>query len=287
MKLCADKQEECKYYSPVSPVGFEDVYLPDAGARFLHNVNDNYMLFILSGEIEMNFGPYQNKSFGAGDMFFLPRNMEFQGTVIAPAHLTLLKYNNIKFPCMEDAIRMMLKKKAEGNFKWDKISIKPELRRVIDDLIHYRLCGLTCSHIYLIKAQEIYLIFKHFYTDEERIQVYYPFIGRDPVFAEAVMSNFMHVKTVEEFAADLGYGVKTFRELFKVNFGKTPYKWMQQQLAHQVRSKLMKREIPLKSIMFEYGFTTNSHFITFCRNHFGGTPMEVRNGKVPGNIRVI
>ena len=55
---------------------------------------------------------------------------------------------------------------------------------------------------------------------------------------------------------------------------------MQEQMAHQLKGKLMKKEIPFKQIMFEFRFTTTSHFITFCRKHFGGTPTEIRNGKV-------
>lgn len=279
-ELCTHEQSECKFFSPIFSVGFEDIYLSTVNFRFVHNANDNYMLFVLSGKISLSYDQYQNKLFQAGDMFFFPRNMEFLGIVIESAHLALLKYNNIKFPCMEDGIHMLLKKKKEGSYEWNKIKIKDELRAVIEQLIYYRKCGLSCNHIYLIKAQEIYLIFKHFYTNEERIQVFYPFIGQNPIFAEAVVTNYMLVKTAEELAIRLGYGIKTFRELFKINFGNTPYKWMQQQIAHQVKGKLMKKEIPLKQIMFEFKFTTTSHFTSFCRKHFGGTPMEIRNGKV-------
>lgn len=279
-ELCTRKQEECMYFTPVSSVGFEDLHLSEPNFQFVHNTNDNYMLFVLSGEIKMTFGQYQNKIFEEGKMFFLPRNMSFIGTVIKPAHVALLKYNSIKFECMEDRIRLLIKKKAEGSYTWDKVNLKPELRQCVEELIHYRKHGLSCNHIYIIKSQEIYLIFKHFYTDDERIQVFYPFIGQDPNFAELVISNYMYAKTAEELAARLGYGIKTFRELFKENFGETPYKWMQEQMAHQLKGKLMKKEIPFKQIMFEFRFTTTSHFITFCRKHFGGTPTEIRNGKV-------
>ncbi|RHE93492.1 AraC family transcriptional regulator [Bacteroides intestinalis] len=280
LELCTHKQKDCIYFTPVFPVGFEDLYLSEPNYQFVHNTNDNYMLFVLSGEIKMTFGKFQNKIFEGGEMFFLPRNMSFLGTVIKPSHIALLKYNGTKFECMEDRIRLLIKKKAEGNYSWDKVSLKPELRQCVEELIHYRKHGLSCNHIYLVKSQEIYLIFKHFYTDEERIQVYYPFIGQDPNFSESVMSNYMYAKTAEELAARLGYGIKTFRELFKENFGETPYKWMQKQMAQQLKSRLMKKEIPFKQIMLEFRFTTTSHFITFCRKHFGGTPTEIRNGKL-------
>ncbi len=280
VELCTRKQDDCIYYTPVFPVGFEDIYLTEPGSQFVHNTNDNYMLFVLSGEIRLTFGQFQNKTFEGGDMFFLPRNMSFLGTVITPSHVALLKYNGIKFECMEDRIRLLVKKKAEGNYSWDKVDLKSELRQCVEELIHYRKHGLSCSHIYVVKSQEIYLIFRYFYTDDERIQVFYPFIGQDPNFSELVVSNYMYAKTAEELAARLGYGIKTFRELFKENFGETPYKWMQEQMAQQLKGRLMKKEIPFKQIMLEFRFTTTSHFITFCRKHFGGTPTEIRNGKV-------
>ena len=286
-KLCINEQLECKFFSPIFPVGFEDIYLSKINTEFIHHTGDNYMLFVMSGKITLSYCDYQNKIFQSEDMFFFPKNMEFRGRVIEPSHLALLKYNNIKFPCMEDGIRRLLKKKKEGCYKWDKIKIKSELKQAVEELIHFRKSGLSCNHIYLIKAQEIYLIFKHFYTDEERIPVFYPFIGQNPIFAEAVMTNYTLVKTAEELASRLGYGIKTFRELFKINFGETPYKWMQQQIAHQVKGKLMKKEIPLKQIMIEYKFTTTSHFTTFCRKHLGGTPMEIRNGKISDKISLV
>lgn len=286
-ELCTHKQDDCIYFTPIYPVGFEDIYLLEPNFRFVHNTNDNYMLFVLSGEIRLTYGACQNKSFQGGDMFFLPRNMIFLGTVIEPAHVALLKYNGTKFECMEDRIRMLIRKKGEGNYSWDKVPLKPELRQCVEELIHYRQHGLSCNHIYLVKSQEIYLIFKHFYTDDERIQVYYPYIGQDPNFSESVLSNYMYAKTAEELAARLGYGIKTFRELFKENFGETPYKWMQEQTAQQLKGRLMKKEIPFKQIMLEFRFTTTSHFITFCRKHFGGTPTEIRNGIVPGEHPLI
>jgi transcriptional regulator, AraC family len=278
--LCPHKQEDCIYFTPTDPVGFEDSYLLEPGYCFVHKTNDNYMLFVLSGEIKMSFGQYQNKIFENGDMFFLPRNMNFTGTVVKPSHIALLKYN-VRFECMEDGIRLLAKKKNESSYTWDKVSLKPELRQCVEELIHYKKNGLCCSHIYIVKAQEIYLIFKHFYTDSERIQAFFPFIGQNPIFSESVISNYMYAKTAEELATRLGYGIKTFRELFKENFGETPYKWMQEQKAVQLKSKLMKKEISLKQVMSEFGFTTTSHFVIFCRKHFGGTPTEVRNGKIP------
>ncbi len=282
LELCTHKQEDCIYFTPTNPVGFEDLYLSEPDYHFTHKAKDNYMLFVLSGEIRMSFGQYQNKTFENGDMFFLPRNMNFTGTVVKPSHIALLKYS-IKFECMEEGVRLLAKKKAEGSYTWDKVKLKPELRQCVEELIHYKKNGLSCSHIYMVKAQEIYLIFKHFYTENERIQAFEPFIGQNPIFSESVISNYMYAKTAEELAARLGYGIKTFRELFKENFGETPYKWMQEQKAVQLKSRLMKKEISLKQIMLEFGFTTTSHFIIFCRKHFGGTPTEVRNGKVLNN----
>lgn len=282
LELCTHKQENCIYFTPTNPVEFEDLYLLELDYHFTHRAKDNYMLFVLSGEIRMSFGHYQNKTFENGEMFFLPRNMNFTGIVVKPSHIALLKYS-VKFECMEEGVRLLAKKKAEGSYTWDKVKLRPELKQCVEELIHYKKSGLSCSHIYMVKAQEIYLIFKHFYTDSERIQAFAPFIGQDPIFAESVVSNYMYAKTAEELAARLGYSIKTFRELFKENFGETPYKWMQEQKAVQLKSKLMKKEIPLKQIMLEFGFTTTSHFVTFCRKHFGGTPTEVRNGKVSNN----
>ena len=52
---------------------------------------------------------------------------------------------------------------------------------------------------------------------------------------------------------------------------------MQNRKAKQIQQKLMNPNIPLKQIMNEFKFATSSHFNFYCRQHLGGTPMQIRN----------
>ena len=82
-------------------------------------------------------------------------------------------------------------------------------------------------------------MFKHFYTYEEIIQIFYLILGSNPLFNERVLDNYLKVKTVKELAGLLGYGIKTFEKLFRENFDESPYKWMQKRKALQIQQRLM------------------------------------------------
>ena len=123
------------------------------------------------------------------------------------------------------------------------------------------------------------LVFKHFYTQEEIAQIFYMSLGNSPLFVEKILGNYSKVKTSKELAHLLGYSMRQFEKLFKENFDETPYKWMQDRKVKQILQKLMDPDIPLKQIMYDFKFSTSSHFNFYCKKHLGGTPIQVRNGK--------
>ena len=154
-------------------------------------------------------------------------------------------------------------------------------------MIYYRQTGLSCNHIMVIKKQELYFLLKTYYTDKEIIELFYLSLNKNLTFREAVYQNYMQVKTVEELATLLGYGIKTFRKLFKENFSETPSKWIQKQILFQIKGMILEKDISFKQIMFEYKFTSSSHFYHFCHKHFGATPTQIRNGEVSITSRYI
>lgn len=42
----------------------------------------------------------------------------------------------------------------------------------------------------------------------------------------------------------------------------------------------MEEDVPVKVIVDEFGFSSQSHFNTFCKRYLGGTPKQIRRGKI-------
>lgn len=93
------------------------------------------------------------------------------------------------------------------------VVMKDEVKTVVNQMKHYLESGINCHHMYILKHKELYLMFKHFYTYEEIVQIFYLTLGSNPLFNERVLDNYLKVKTVKELAGLLGYGIKTFEKL--------------------------------------------------------------------------
>lgn len=277
-KSTNQNQEICPYYSPeykAIPQYFE----MEAGESLeLHSKTTNQLIFILTGEIIIDFNQHINLPVSENEMFFLPKNNTFKWKAIGKTTLILTGYNTTVFPCSTVKTKILFKRKNAVKFPCRGIPMKDAIKSVVYQIKSYIDAGINCHHLYILKYKEMYLIFKHFYTYEEIIQIFYLSLGNSPLFVDQVLDNYLKVKSSKELAHLLGYSVRSFEKLFKENFNETPYKWMQDRKVNQILQKLKDPAISLKQIMYEYKFLTSSHFNFYCKQHLGGTPMQIRNG---------
>lgn len=52
--------------------------------------------------------------------------------------------------------------------------------------------------------------------------------------------------------------------------------WMQEKKAEQVRAMIINPEISFQEIVAEFGFSSPSHFTSYCRRLFGVPPSQLR-----------
>ena len=272
-----NNQQSCPYYSPEYKVMPQSIEM-EAGENIeLNSKTSNHLIFVLTGGILIDFNQYVNRPISENEMFFLYKNSHFKWKAVSKTTLILSGYNTVTFPCTSAKSRVLYEIKATTKFQCRGIPMNEEIKTIVCQMKKYIDLGISCHHMYLLKQKEMYLVFKHFYTHEEVTQLFYTSLGSDPLFAEQVLENYLKVKTSKELACLMGYSIRTFEKLFRENFDETPYKWMQNRKAKQIQQKLMNPNIPLKQIMNEFKFATSSHFNFYCRQHLGGTPMQIRN----------
>ena len=135
---------------------------------------------------------------------------------------------------------------------------------------------MKCNHLQRAKIQEMFIIFKFFYTPQIQLRTFYNLFDRNQSFVSLVRNNAPRVKTVEELADICGFSVQHFNNMFKQEFNDTPYSWMQKQRIQEIERLLTDTNVPLKSIIKMYSFTNHGHFALFCRKYLHKTPLKIR-----------
>lgn len=270
-------QGNCSFYVPLFPLGYESKEL-EKGEHCTHRVTDYHILFVLKGELSLSFDSHADCRVKSGEMFFLHAMVDYKISVLSPTKVVEIRFNRIQFPCTYQARNRLLRKLPNLEpYQRKGTCMKKEIRRWLHTMNEYWQAGLSCNHLLQLKNQELFLLIKHYYTDEEKIQFFHFTLDMKTTFHESVLEHYSEAKTVQELASSLGYGVKTFRNVFKEHFGETPHKWMQQQTALRIKARLMDKSVSLKQIMFEFKFDSSSHFYHYCRKQFGTTPTQLRN----------
>lgn len=278
-------QEICPYYSPEFPVIPQYFTMKVGEIMKLSNKITNHFIFVLSGGITISFNQYKNCPVLENEMFFCVKNNLFEWKATTATTLILSGYNTTAFPCTSARAEILYKVKAKFQFECRGMVMKDEVKTIINQMKHYLDSGISCHHMYLLKYKELYLVFKHYYTYEEIVQIFYLSLKKNLFFSDQVLDNYLKVKTVKELANLLGYSIKTFEKLFKENFDDSPYQWMQKRKALHIRQKLMNPSISLKQIMYDFKFATSSHFNFYCKQHLGAAPTLIRNNNKDNNIK--
>lgn len=273
----------CPYYSPEFGVIPQYLTMKAGEIMKLSNKTANHLIFVLSGGITISFNQYKNCPISENEMFFCYKNNLFKWKAITDTTLLLSGYNATTFPCTSARAGILYNVKEKIQFKCRGMVMKDEVKKVINQMRHYLESGINCHHMYLLKYKELYLVFKHYYTHEEIVQIFYLSLRNDPLFSDQVLDNYLKVKTVKELANLLGYGIKTFEKLFKENFDDSPYQWMQKHKALHIQQRLMNPSISFKQIMYDFKFATSSHFNFYCKQYLGATPTQIRSS-IENNI---
>lgn len=267
----------CPYYFPEFEVIPQYITMKAGEAMKLSNKTEAHFLFVLSGEISLSFGPYKDSPVRQDEMFFLVNDHVFEWEARADTDLILSGYNTSVFRCTTDKMEALYKVKAGLAFNCRGMAMKDEVKAVVRQIKRYLEAGINCHHLYTLKYEELYLLFRYYYTAAEVAQLFYLGLKSNLLFNDRVLNNYLQAKTVKDLAELLGYSVKTFEKRFRESFGDSPYRWMQKRKALHVRQKLMDPGVSLKQIMYDFKFATYSHFNFYCKRYLGDTPSRLRS----------
>ena len=275
-----DKSQDCRPYKVDSGSLFTIVELGnESRSKSIESECDNLLLFLLHGELFIDNDVVGKQRLKKKEFAFLQAPLSVKLDIKPFSCALILSYRDLLWMYnSETGVR------PENEFN-DKyccnnliLSIKEPWALFLNQLVCYFNDGVSfCENLHDIKLRELSFIFNKYYSEEVVIKSFQQNISIALDFQTKVLNSYLEAKTVVDLADRCGYGLKSFQRMFKLYFGETPYKWMRKQMAVVIESKLRDTEIPIKQIVSDYGFSSVSHFNTYCKKYFHATPKQVRS----------
>ena len=105
---------------------------------------------------------------------------------------------------------------------------------------------------------------------------FHPMTSEQVPFRNLVLTHYRKANNTEELAGLCGYGIHTFRRVFKKEFDIPVYQWLIKKRAENIRYRLSQSFVPLTDIIDEFNFSSAQHFSSFCKQYLGDTPGNLR-----------
>ena len=277
--LYAQEHLSCVNYTTKKSIGFSIHMLIKGDVFALPDKSENYIVFLTSGKLELNFNKVGVKELNAEEMVLIPVKCEGTGRVLENSFLILLAFGSEHFNlCNKFSIYDVLSSVASDDGMAKPLPIYPPMQMVLDSINFFLSNNISCIHLHEIKQKEAFLILRTFYTKEENAILFAPLLqGNSVNLPEFVRINYLKVKTAEELAKKYDVDFEEFARRFVEAFGVDPQKWMDKKKTERICADLKVADIPMENISKKFLFESVEEFNNFCIKNIGKTPVEYRN----------
>ena len=266
----------CHSYTIEHEAGFTFIKLAEGEKFVIEHGDRNCLLFLTSGSFEISSEERREYVVREGHFVFCFRAFTYELTALSDVEIVRAHFITAGATCDMIPFNSIVGKIKKINYKFTQVAFNEPLDLLLRSVKLYLENNMKCNHLHLAKIQEMFVIFKFFYTPQVQLRTFYNLFDRNQSFASLVRNNAPRVKTVEELADICGFSIQHFNNMFKQEFNDTPYSWMQKQRIVEIERLLTETNVPLKSIIKMYSFTNHGHFALFCRKYLKKTPLKIR-----------
>ncbi|MBQ3174219.1 MAG: helix-turn-helix domain-containing protein [Alistipes sp.] len=266
----------CHSYTLEPEAGFSLVRLKAGEKWEIERGDYNCLLFLLSGNFEITSEERCDYTVREGHFVFCFRAYHYVLTALTDIEIVKAHFIAAGAACDMIPFNSIAGKIKKINYKFTQVAVNEPMALLLQSVKMYLENSMKCNHLHRAKIQEMFVIFKFFYTPQIQLRTFYNLFDRNQSFVSLVRNNAPRVKTVEELADICGFSIQHFNNMFKQEFHDTPYSWMQKQRIIEIERLLTETNVPLKSIIKMYSFTNHGHFALFCRKYLEKTPLKIR-----------
>jgi AraC-like DNA-binding protein len=240
----------------------------------------NEIVILLKGVMNVSSRNVYNKQITAGAILFFPAKCNCKFEIKKEITFIVFKLNIIGFSfCDHFSIEKLYKEKIDQKAKIKDIhvlQINNAIKTYVNLLTIYLKDQLYCGFLLEIKLREFLYILRYYYPVQELKAFFSPMLCEDFMFLTLVGKTYHSKITVSEMASKVHYSVSGFEKRFKKVFGMSPLEWMKLQRAQAIYHELNCSTKTFSELVYEFGFSSPSHFNNFCKKTFKNTPGSIR-----------
>lgn len=242
------------------------------------SVEDNQIVFILSGKMKsVSLGSVM-REFNAGSALLLPKFSCIFGIALDDCEFIICRIP-------EDAERydrfskLLQYRNFSSDFKYEynTLTICPVLEKYLQLLKIELSEGMDSPSFQKLKLDELGLCLKTMYPYDVLAEFFYHLIGNQfPSFRKYVLNNYKSYEDVSSFAESAGMSLSTFSRCFKSAFGTTVYKWLDDRKAENIFRDIVMTDMSFAEISEKYCFSAQTYLVYYSKKHFGLAPSAIR-----------
>ncbi len=239
------------------------------------------ILFVLRGRILLSGKSFSPCPITAGQMFLIPANIDHCINVQKDTELLRLYLIDNKLNFRNHITEKQTEHVPTDHLNWMRVlDIRPRLQQYIALLINYKKDGLSSINMDRIKQQELALLLQAYYKPEELVPFVAPLKFTNNPFYDRTTKIAETFPTINQMAACNNMSRSTFIRQFNLYFKESPSKWLMRQRVNTLIQLLCETNETLPAIAEKLNFSSQQSMSSFCKNHLGGTPVQVRKGEV-------
>lgn len=254
-------------------------------STFREGVERPTLIFVLSGTLRVSFAGVINREVSAGHLFLVPNGDNFYGSAVTDCLLMRCSFTREVTLCNRYSIEQL------------RAYIKPEQMPASGQIVLLPICdllmrelsvtcdtlstGLACIHYQDMKKDILFIELRGLYSRKDLAALFAPILGSDSDFKNRVMQFYPQVETAKELMELLHMSPSAFKRKFYEAFGTSAKQWMIQKKKEKLLRDIVMTNLSITELAEKYKLTAN-YLTTFCKEHFGKSPTELRTeGRMP------
>ncbi|MCL2311290.1 MAG: helix-turn-helix domain-containing protein [Firmicutes bacterium] len=270
----------CFTYSKFKDLPLIEIKHFEKGTTHQIVTTSNEMVVVYKGALNYSFGQTQKQA-KENAIVMIPVKKKYTIHILEDVTLFIFRLDIDLGFCDHFSFEMLnrekkLKEKRNNVDEMHFLYANDVIREYFAQLLKVLSSGLYCGYLLKIKLQELLFLLRYYYPMEELKAFFASILSDDLEFSLHVMKYYDHNTTVQDLAKKMHYSLTGFEKRFVKVFGMPPFQWLQVQRAQAVYHEINCSTKTFAELGYEFGFSSPSHFNSFCKKMFNESPGSIR-----------
>ena len=232
------------------------------------------LLFVLSGNLYFSTAGIENQPVDGGHMFLVLAGDNFYMRAIT--EVTLLRCA----PPLETLYKRMDDIVSDSPSRERKripvLPLQALLLRELHTIQEMMRAGILSPYVQRLKTELVLSVLRELYAKGELAAFFTQAFTGDHEFKAQVLKVYSNADSVKELAYKMNISISTLKRKFQSAFGMSVKQWLIQKRKERLLHDITQTKMSIAELAEKYKLTGN-YLSTFCREHFGKSPTELRS----------